>query len=510
MPAYWLTLKKYWVFFTFVAILLVGAELRLYGLGENSFVADEFLDINSSYGFSQTGEWKSWDFNYGEPASQNINDARDERAAAYKWQVAQLFRFLPATEGTARLVSALWGIATIAFIFFAGWFYTGRKAVGLLAAFLFAVSVSGLEFDRKLRMYAMFLPVYLLFTTALFAAFERPYRGRLNALGRIWDRYGINPVFLFFAVILGFLSYQVHQLTIAIIPVFGIYLAIQAYLRYRKGEKMTKYSVLAGGGVAVLIAGLLSGVAWQKINEYFLFFDDHYSYLGYVFRDFAHPVLAVLLMGAGLWTLWTVLKGRSEALWLGLNFAVPLLMAIFLWRRNAGPQYIFFIQSFTLLLTAIGIWGILSFIRTELSRFKYAPLLGLAALLLIVPAYGYFLEENNTYHETSTSSNPQYRKAFSYFKKHREAGDVLITRNFRNFYWQGAEVPVYDFGGELSEKNFSLAELEAIRAEHPHGWVIISGNDRDYISGEAEKAIEATMEHIDSSQIRGDIEAYRW
>ncbi|MEK7494465.1 MAG: hypothetical protein AAB615_01180, partial [Patescibacteria group bacterium] len=106
-----LTWKKTWSLLFF--IVLLGAGLRFFDLGGNSFVADEFLDINSSYGYFKTGEWKAWDFNFDQPASMNQNDARDERAFLYKWQVAQLFHFLPPTEGTARSVSALWGVFTI-------------------------------------------------------------------------------------------------------------------------------------------------------------------------------------------------------------------------------------------------------------------------------------------------------------------------------------------------------------------------------------------------------------
>src|SRR3989344_663291 len=175
-----LTWKNTWTILFF--IVLLGTVLRFSSLGENSFTADEFLDMNGSYGYLKTGEWKAWDFNFDRPAEMNQNVARDERALAYKWQVAKLFSFLPPTEATARSVSALWGIFTIFLIFWAGWFYTRKKTVGLLAAFLFAVSISALIFDRRLRMYAMFTPVYLAFATVLFAVLEREY----------WDKWALS------------------------------------------------------------------------------------------------------------------------------------------------------------------------------------------------------------------------------------------------------------------------------------------------------------------------------
>lgn len=75
------------------AIVILGAVLRFYDLGGNAFVADEFLDINSSYGYFKTGAWHAWDFNMEKPSDIDVFAPRDERAWMYKWQAAQLFRF---------------------------------------------------------------------------------------------------------------------------------------------------------------------------------------------------------------------------------------------------------------------------------------------------------------------------------------------------------------------------------------------------------------------------------
>jgi hypothetical protein len=89
-------------------------------------VADEFLDMNSAYGYFKTGEWKAWDFNHQEPSAVNTNTARDERANIYKWQVAQLFRFLPPTEAVARSVSVFWGGITLLMVFGASRYTTSE------------------------------------------------------------------------------------------------------------------------------------------------------------------------------------------------------------------------------------------------------------------------------------------------------------------------------------------------------------------------------------------------
>ncbi len=87
---------------------------------------------------------------------------------------------------------------------------------------------------------------------------------------------------------------------------------------------------------------------------------------------------------------------------------------------------------------------------------------------------------------------------------------MLITRNFRNYYWSGANVPVIDFGGELTKDKLTLERLLATMAEHPQGWFIASSNDMDFVTGEAEEYIIKNWERISNDQVRGDILVYRY
>lgn len=495
-------------------ILVLGGVLRFYHLGENSFVADEFLDINSTYGYHQLGRWQAWDFNYGAASVVNENILRDERAAPYKWQVAALFSILPPTESTARTVSALWGVFAILVVFWSAWIFTSRRDIGLVAALICALSVSAIIFSRRLRMYAMFFPLYLAAATALYAAYERAYEGRIQFLRSISTRYGLHLLYLMLAGALTLLSLSVHQMTAHLPLSFGAYILIQTYLRYRTtGEWKNRYGYSALLGFAGVVGALIFfPQAIRAFTQELVFFDDHFGYLSHALTDFATPVLGAVLISLGLVYLFRETGRRGAASYLALAYLVPLLMAIFLWRRNVGPQYIFFVQSFGMILAAAGIVGIYEFLRTAFAgrwSLRLALLSGIC-FLLIVPNLGYFLEENNTYHETSTGGNPNYRKVFAHFKKEKQAGDVLITRNFRNYYWAGAGVTVFDFGGELSKEKLSLAQIQQIEAEHPSGWLIYSGNDEDYISSEVERYVEKYWERVSNANVRGDISVFRF
>ncbi len=495
-------------------IIALGGGLRFWGLGENSFVADEFLDINSTYGYHQTGEWRAWDFNYGAPSQVNENAPRDERAAPYKWQVAALFGFLPPTEAVARSVSAAWGVFAILVVFWSAWIFTRRRDISLVAALICAISVSAIIFSRRLRMYAMFFPLYLAATTALYGAYERAYEGRFALLKEASRRYGIHLPYLVLAGVITVLSLSVHQMTAHLPLSFGAYVLLQAYFHYRKtGQWKNQYGYSVILGVLGIAGALLFfPKAIRAFTQELVFFDDHFGYLTHALADFATPVIGAVLIAFGAASFFRKPEHRSAAWYLVLAYLVPLFMAIFLWRRNVGPQYIFFVQSFGMILAAAGIVGVFEFLRASIGERwnrRVAILAGIT-LLVLVPNLGYFLEENNTYHETSTGGNPNYRKVFAYVKKEKAGADILITRNFRNYYWSGAKMPVVDFGGELSDAKLSLADIQKIEAEHSSGWFIYSGNDEDYISSEVEQYVAKNWERVSNANVRGDISVFRF
>jgi hypothetical protein len=130
-----------------------------------------------------------------------------------------------------------------------------------------------------------------------------------------------------------------------------------------------------------------------------------------------------------------------------------------------------------------------------------------------VPNYAYFWQEENTYTQTARSGNPNYRKIFDYVIKKKNTDDVLITRNFRNFYWAGQRMTVYSLGGERAdklEKKLTLNRLQEIIKKHLSGWLVFSDNDEGFISKEAQLYIENNLEKISNSQVRGPISVYRW
>lgn len=494
-------------------IIIFGAFLRFYKLGNNAFVADEFLDINSTYAYLKTGIWQNWDFNFGQVNVENAFAPRDERAWIYKFQVAEIFKFLPPTEGVARSVSALWSILTIFLIYLVGSYFTKNKTIGLLSAFLFTVSIQGIELGRRLRMYAMFLPVYLLFSWLIFRFLEEKYEGKIGLLKRFSEKWSINPVYLIPALLAGILSLVTHQLTANIVFATGIYLLWGAIRTYKKEKKyLNKYSSILGLGIlGIILAGIVIPKEIESFTAGLRFFNNHWEYVGIMFSDYGNGILAAILLIAGICFVCRKQELFKEGSFLVASFLVPLLTAILLWSRNVGAQYIFFIKPFVIILIAAGIYYLAKFLKDNLGDYgKKAYLATIIISLLILPNYAYFFQSENTYNQTSQSDNPNYRKIFTYFKKAKNENDVLITRNFRNYYWSGAKVKVFDFGGELAKEKLSLTDINKITAENSSGWFIFSDNDESYIANNVITYAEKNWEKVSNVQVRGKVTVYRW
>lgn len=494
-------------------VILLGVFLRFYKLGNNAFVADEFLDINSTYAYFQTGVWQNWDFNFGKVNVENAFAPRDERAWVYKLQVAEIFKFWPPTEGVARLISTLWSILTILLIYWIGSYFTKNKTIGLLSAFLFTVSIQGIEMGRRLRMYAMFLPLYLLFSWLLFKFFEEKYEGKVGFLKRLNEKWGTSLAYLIPAILTGILSLMTHQLTANIVFTVGIYLLWGAIRIYKKEKQyVSKYSVILGLGIlGIILANIILPKEVEAFSAGLRFFNNHWEYAGIALSDYSNGILAGMLLILGVYFIYQKQELSKEGSFLIISFLIPLLAAIFLWSRNVGAQYIFFIKPFILILIAAGIYSLAKFLKDNLGEYgKKAYLLTIIILLLILPNYAYFFQSSNTYKQTSESDNPNYRKVFTYFKKAKTENDVLITRNFRNYYWNGANVKVFDFGGELSKEKLSLQDIQKITAENASGWFIYSDNDESYIANDVITYAEKNWEKVSNAQVRGKITVYRW
>ena len=510
----------------FALIVFLGAFLRFYNLGKKSFSADEFLGVGVAYGYLQTGEWRRWDFNWEKPYNDkeyfktvfdfdfwNDGPTTYTRAWLYNWQISQALKFLPVNEEWSyRSISVAWGIASLLLIYLIAYKFSDKKTIGLLAMALLAVSIDGIEFSRKVRMYAMFMPVFLLFTYLLFQSFEFSKKRKWRIANKIKKFLGVDLYYLFGALMIGLLSMHLHLLTANIGLILFVYFLIVGLLNFKKQKFSLQnyywwyfWALFLASGFFVLIKGnniFLSGLKWE----------DHFSYFQKSFADYANILPAIILMVTG--AIYLIAKKRNAGIFIATVYLVILFNAVFLWNRNAGSQYLFFVKPFQIILIAGGIYAVAEFLRENSKKYGSKIFAGtIIFLFLITPNFAYFFQQENTYKQTSHSENPNYRKVFKYVVKKRNKNDVLITRNFRNFYWAGQKMKVYSLGGERSSKNkrrLTLSRLQEIMEQNPSGWLVYSDNDENFITKEAQSYIKQHFKKIKSRNIRGSITVWRW
>ncbi len=485
-------------------IILLGGFLRFYKLGQQPFVTDEFLDINATYGYFKTGQWLAWDFNLDQ-VSENLYAQREERSWLYRIQVAQLFHWFSLTEATARSVSVIWGIISIVSLYFTATYFTKNKIIGLISAFLFSVSIAGVTFDRMIRMYAMFFPVFLLFSWFLFRFFEEEYAGKVTIIKLIWNKIGINLVWFLPMVILGTISWYIHLLTANIVAIFIVYLIIQTLIIfYSKRLINNKYATILFVIVLVLIAIIIfyninpGNISIYASPDIVTFSKNNFRYLPAVASDYSNIILAYILIILGVYSA----KKNKRNLWIIISFFVILFLATFVWNRNFGLRFIFFAMSFGIILLSSGIYFLADKIGKYFPAHQKKVFVGvLMTALLIVPNYAYFFSKESPYLKNETRTD--YRSAFQYFLENKNEGDALLTRNFRSFYYKNAQAKIIN---KEWNKKISLDELKKIITENPSGW-IVTGDPKGDIEKDALKYIEENSS--DKKEISG-VQIYHW
>ena len=349
-----------------IGILILGGFLRLYKLDNLSLRADEYLGANIVQGYNQTGEWKFWDWN-----KQKLTEKIYTRGQVYYWQVSKLLDFASPTEFNLRLVSVLWGLLGIILMFFVGYFYSRNFIIALLSAFLWAVSISAITFDRHLRMYAMFAPVYLILGTLTYQFLEAIHGKSKTFLNQLSQKTNLNwnyfiPVLVFLA-----LSFATHFLTINIFPVITIYLLIFSIYEWKKNNQLkSKYFWLLLLPLISLVALTLTGFI-GRASEFLGFMENNFSHFENITVDYGHPLLAITFFVVG--SIGLIKQDFKKNTWLVLSFLIPFLSAIFIWDRSAGAQYIYLVQTFQTILIAAGIYFITQKTTDIFSEKKWHP-----------------------------------------------------------------------------------------------------------------------------------------
>lgn len=494
-----------------LVILFLGAFLRLWKLDHPSFSADEFLGINASYGYFKTGQWKMWDFN-----QEVLTEKIYNRASLYYWQVAQVFQLFEPTEFYARLVSVFWGILNLILVFLITLKKTKNKKLALLATFLLAISIAALNYDRKLRMYAMFSPLYFLLSWLVFDFIESKFHFSKWSSKEVFKKI----IFLGGIFFLGLVSLHVHLLTVNILPSLVIYLALT--LLFCQKNLFSKKELILGSKkfnqAAVFLTALILFFLLFSFSTYvkdaLLFFgwqEGNWSYLEKVFWDYSYLPLSLVFLVLGGYYL--IKKYQKVGLWIIVSFFVPLFLAIFIWDRSPGHQYIFFLHPFKVIIMAAGVLNFSQVIAEKVfpQRKKAAFIVILGTVLLVLINFSFYFSKEVFWGNPRKWEKSNYRQVFRYVLKRKQPNDLVITRGFRNYYLAGSKSKLLDFGGEnKKEDRLTLEKIIKAQEENQKIWLVISTNDWDYIEGKAKRYIQKTFQRTKTNYTNSSMEIWVW
>lgn len=515
------------VIIAFLVIIMLGGFLRLHKLGMQSFIADEFLGIKISTGYNETGEWKHWDFNTNKPSGEEYT-----RGKVYYWQVSQILKILPTSEATSRLVSVMWGMIALLTVFGATFLITRNWTIALIALFLSAVSITELVYDRKLRMYSMFAPVYFWFSFAVYHFLE--YRKGLNCsfLGKICKtnketktdciitkiskKTTLNWVWFLPALFLGFLSLKTHDLTVNILPTILVYMLVMGlFLFFGKKQKKNRYLVttgafiVAGLGLAFILPSLktipvigyiLEKVIGAQAGVGWVF---HPSYLEKITLDYSYVLFGLVFIALGCYLM--IKKYGKIGLWTVLSFLVPLFLAIFTWKRNVGDQYIYLAQLFKVMVVACAVYFTSKKIAGLFANSKKVFMLILGLILLLLINFSFFYSELGFYQGVKSWQHSNYREVFEYFLKKKGDNTVLFARPLTNYYLKGSNTDLLTYG---ADDKLTVPRIWDAQDEFDEIWVIYSKNTD--INGAARNLMEREFELVETKYTNNKIKVYRW
>ena len=229
-------IQKYVYTLLFTVVIIASTFIYTHNLGGFDFKEDEFQVVNAAAGYLKTNTFYKWDWlenKSGEFTSCIKKDKFCEytRAWPHTYLVSKSFQLFGISEFSARIVSAIFGIFFLIFVYIISKFFLESKISALCTTFICSIYPLYISLFRNTRMYALLLPLFSLLVYFIYRGLtERSLQNFTTKRQEfIFKNFNFQYKFLGIASILLVINTVIHVNSLIIFPIvyfFSIYLAI--------------------------------------------------------------------------------------------------------------------------------------------------------------------------------------------------------------------------------------------------------------------------------------------
>lgn len=373
-----------------VAVTILAAALRLYKLGEWSFWVDEMFTLEDVFGTGKLGLYHGMTY----PLSYILIGLSVNTFGLSEW--------------TARIVPALFGIATPAMVYL-----LARRRFGegpsIMAAGIIAISPWSLYWSQMARFYTMTLFFSSASILVLYKGLEENKKSYAAAAGIL--------------MALGTIS---HYSALLMLVAVGVYVAVVPLLRWRRPAGLNLKNSIIFLAPFILGAVLVGAKAGALLSKYAAGHPtgtniaNPITAAAYVIASLAYrvePTMAVLAVAGA----WIGLRRRDRgALFLTAAVVVPALILIVAGvMSHAENRYAFVVLPPVALLAGSALSVIFRSLR-ETNR-----TIAIAAVLAV--AFPLLQHDASYFGPVSNGERWNYRAAADFLRSRAQPGDVVYS-----------------------------------------------------------------------------------
>lgn len=523
-----------------VIITVLALSIRLYRIGFLSLWVDEYMHAIAAI----NGKFK-----HGE-----------NNGILLTWLNTTFSLLFGKNEFVMRLPVALLGAALIPIVYVFGKKIANFR-VGLMAAFLTALSLYLIFWSRVDRPYGMVASVYL----PLLLSFWLMLESKEPIQSKLFNQLGINPKYLLFVVlglILSMLSQLICFLFIFSAGFYGTFVAIDAWITKKfKPWTLNMYNILFYLNVVAvfLMFTPIGNQLMRPIIELFLppniatlilpnmkavleayngkdWLKSFNIYMGVINTDFKLiPFLAWI--GFAL----AFLQNRKLSYFLISSFVVPLVLMSFIFREPVHAKYLSYIYPVFLISAAYALYNIVYFLVPKLqngvtNQTKYPVLY--SALFIGLLLFSFKNKEIKTMLNTQKHGNVvpkeiseihfvNWNQPLNFVKSKYKEGDILMAtvKEAARFYLQTDSViwfrqMHYDASKKSYVKNlpdnrpnsaYTYEQLVKTYQNNKRGWLLADYYfDNALTDPQAKRFVEQNMVyHFDACE-DGAVKVFSW